>query len=342
MIAIIKKVILGILKCFMSKWNYFLFESKHGRKEVLKKYHYSVEDSILIKEKAPIYIFMANGLSWHGGLCDRFKGIVTCYKWCKTHHHSFKICFNTPFLLEEYLTPNVCDWRINEANIIYNKHYSDVFYMMCDKSINELIKNGSFFRLVEQHLDRQLSHTNKKQIHCYTNAQPESNEEFGCLFKELFKPSEKLKIELNHHLEEIGCPYISISFRFLQLLNDFKDTYGEKLSKEEGLLLIKKSVTAIEEVHKLNPQYEKILVTSDSSRFLSYALSLPYVYVVDGDVGHIEFEPSNDANLKTFLDFFLIAQADKVYLGLSDKMYKSDFAYRASMLNGREFEIITY
>ena len=309
----------------------------------MKKYTESRGENVkLFDEGESIYIFMANGYSWHGGLCDRFKGIVTCYRWCKKNGKEFKILFNHPFNLVDYVVPNMYDWQIDEKDVIYDQTRSDVFYMMYDKSIQSLINNGRIYRLTESYMDRKMCYCPKKQLHFYSNAQPESNKEFGYLYRELFKPSERLQKELDRHQANIHGSYISVSFRFLQLLGDFKDTYGETLMDNEKQVLIDKSVAVVKELHKSNMKCDKILVTSDSSTFLSHVSQLPFVYVVEGSVGHIEFESSDDANLKTFVDFYMIAGAEKVYLALSGKMYKSDFAYRASMINNKDFEIVYY
>ena len=38
----------------------------------------------------------------------------------------------------------------------------------------------------------------------------------------------------------------------------------------------------------------------------------------------------------------MIAKAQKVYLAKSEQMYNSDFARRAAMIYGKEFELVTF
>ena len=85
-----------------------------------------------------------------------------------------------------------------------------------------------------------------------------------------------------------------------------------------------------------------MLVTADSTKFLQAAKSLPFVYIIKGEIGHINFVYSDEVNMKTFLDFFMIANAKKVYLAKSEGMYNSDFARRASMVYDKPFEIVEY
>ena len=58
--------------------------------------------------------------------------------------------------------------------------------------------------------------------------------------------------------------------------------------------------------------------------------------------GYIDFENSDEVNMKFFLDFLMIAKALKIYLVKSEKMYNSDFARRASMIYNRPFELFKY
>ena len=66
------------------------------------------------------------------------------------------------------------------------------------------------------------------------------------------------------------------------------------------------------------------------------------VYIIPGKVGHIDYDNGDDVNMKTFLDFFLISKAEKVYLARSGKMYHSAFAKTASLVNNRPFEMYEY
>ena len=84
------------------------------------------------------------------------------------------------------------------------------------------------------------------------------------------------------------------------------------------------------------------MVTADSEKFLSRAKNLNNVYIVPGKTGHIDYDRSDDVNMKTFLDFFLISKAKAVYLAKGPGMYNSAFAKTAALVNNRPFEVYEY
>lgn len=334
-ITIVKNIVLDIIRK-IDKWKYFLIECRHGEKELRKKY-YNEKSSKPGEE--PIYIFMVNGYSWHGGLSDRFKGAITVYNWCKNNNKQFRINWISPFDLSRYITPNQYNWIIKKEDVIYSPD-TNVVYVMYNKNIDKLIQNGKAFKLINHYFDKRLS-PNGSQTHIYTNAGPNDNILFGRLFNELFKPSELIEKELNKHWAIIKkSDYISVSFRFVQLLGDFKDSSGIILENSKRIKLINQSLNVLDKLY--NDNNCRILVTSDSITFLNEAKKRKYVYVAEGRVGHIDFESSDEVNIKTFVDFYLIANAKKVYLAKSNLMYNSDFARRASMLNNLEFKLIEY
>ncbi len=326
------------LHSIIGDWYYFLYDESKHEKTVINQY-YKQSSELHITSKTVIY--MANGFCNHAGLCDRLKGITTLYGWCKENGLDFRAFHIHPFKLSDYLIPNLYDWRIDEKEICYDKRYTSVNHLMLNHLVRKQIESGEISGL-EKTWFRNRIKTKKKQMHFYTNMQPEDNLHFGTYFKELFKPTPRLALVLNHHMQTIGNCYISISFRFVQLLGDFKDCDGETLSDIEQADLITKSIKAVKNIKEQNKIIQKVLVTADSTKFLDQVKALPYVYVVEGKVGHINFESSDEVNTKTFLDFLMIANAKKVYLAKAEKMYKSDFARYASMIYNRPFEQYNY
>ena len=327
-----------ILHHIIGDWSYFLYDERFHERNVVRQYY---NQSNVLSPGSKTVIYMANGFCNHAGLCDRLKGITTLYGWCKENDVCFRVFHVHPFNLSDYLVPNLYDWRIDERVICYNKHYTSVNHLMLNNLVRRQIESGEISALEKVWFQRRLK-TMKQQLHFYTNMQPQSNLLFGTFFRELFKPSDRLAAALDSHLQIIGKNYISISFRFVQLLGDFVDCDGETLPKTEQEKLICRSIQAIEEIRQHHQSIPRILVTSDSVRFLDRVKTLPYVYVIEGKVGHINFEHSDDVNMKTFLDFLMISNAQKVYLAKSGKMYKSDFARHASMIHNHLFEIYNY
>ena len=99
-------------------WKFFLKRQRSGERK-LTKIHYQSTDKICGNKRSTV-IYMANGYTWHGGLADRLKGIVSLYAWCSDHSKPFKINFCHPFRLHNYLIPNEYDWQIADEDISYN------------------------------------------------------------------------------------------------------------------------------------------------------------------------------------------------------------------------------
>ena len=77
--------------------------------------------------------------------------------------------------------------------------------------------------------------------------------------------------------------------------------------------------------------------------FLQEVATLPDIYVAPGKVGHIGHNEEGDVFLKTFLDFFLVANAEQVYLAYTGSMYsKSLFAKTAALIKDRTFKKVNY
>lgn len=335
----IKKLYKDTIHWYLGDWRYFLYDIKKHEKN-LKQSFYKESSVDTLPQKTAIY--MANGFCGHAGIADRFKGITTLYGLCKEMNINFKIFHKHPFELSDYLIPNQYDWRISSDQICYNRKQVSVNYFMLHPLVQQQIDSGDIIELERQWVFQRVAEAKTNQLHFYTNMYPMSDNVFGAYFRELFKPSLKVERELLYHKHQIGGRYISVSYRFMQLLGDFKDCEGETLSANQQEILIKKSMDVLLLIKKKNPTIDRILVTADSITFLQAAKKLPYVYVIDGKVGHINYVSSNEVNMKTFLDFFMVAHADKVYLAKSDKMYNSEFARRASMIYSKQFELINY
>ncbi|MDB9028309.1 MULTISPECIES: glycosyltransferase family 2 protein [Parabacteroides] len=275
-------------------------------------------------------IYMADGKILHGGLSDRLCGLVSTYCYCKGHNISFKAFFHSPYDLEIFLQPNTYDWRIGEEDLSYHSEDALPIYISYD----------------ENHLDSRRKANGKlckknKQLHVYTNIRYFANEDFKVLFDELFKPSAQLLALVRFNLERIGGVFISVTFRFQQLLGDFTEGNFPILPESERNGLLDKCLSKIEDLHSLHLG-KRILVTSDSKTFLSKAATLGYTYIIPGDVIHLEYTPAEnlDIHMKSFVDLLMVSKASKVYLVFSDLLYHSTFAKTASLISGTQYEEI--
>lgn len=275
-------------------------------------------------------ISMADEIYTIGGLADRIRGIVSVFGFCKEHNLKFGIYFIKPFKLENFLMPNLYDWSVD--NITRNSSYAKAYII----EEHTEVKHNS-----EEIKQRILEHFilgQKKEIHCYSNINYIQNDSKFCdLFNTLFKPSPELELELQKHIKVLGNNYVSISFRFVQLLGDFDDCINIVLSAEEQENLMKKCYDAIESIHLFHPNV-MIFMTSDSMKFCSYVKCLPYVYIAPGEIAHVNFSSAGSNHMKTFVDFMLISRAQKAYLARTDFMFKSGFARIAAKAGNVPFE----
>jgi len=325
-----------------------LFSEDNLRRRFCSELSYKswLEEKILRSSLLPMYqkkkesystgkdvYFMSDDYWVSGGVCDKLRGIVSLYSICTQLKLNFKIYWTYPFNLNDYLIPNEYDWLSQDAierstnslpiQVMSYRHYSDG-------------KEMAF----QQKLLRANIKRNRKlgQIHVYTNAHF-GNSDFFRIFHVLFKPSPRLQLLIDKYIPT-DYPYISMSFRFLQLLGDFKDrSGGDCLSEIEKQEYLQASLDLIEKKH-LECLSMKILVASDSNMLLEAARKFEFVFVIPGKPKHSDL-PSDNFD-KELLDFYAISKAQSVYLCRKGKMYSSGFPYYASLMGNKPFETIEY
>lgn len=300
-------------------------------KELLDKYYHIGAGECHIK--VPSVVFMIDGRTVHGGLTDRLCGICSVFTYCQKHNIPFHLHAVYPFRLQDYLEPNLYDWTIEEADIIYDSRYAQPV----------LVNDYQFTpRLHETYLCHQLKLD--KQLHVYGDT-PMYDQYFSASFHTLFRPSVVLQQAIDEQKRRIDSPYIAIVTRFQQLLGDFKETGYKTLTEADGKNLIQRCIDKIAELYDTYYKGYRILCTSDSITFLQTIISqLPYVHIIPGKVVHMDH--TSDANmrvyLKSFIDMFMIAGADKVCLLQTGDMYKSAFPRRAAMIGGKTFIYVKF
>ena len=324
---------------------YRQLEQKHLLKEMFLAIKIALKSKKLGKPNTgkPIYIAMIDGNGYHGGMCDRFKGIINLYAYCKYQRLPFRIKHTYPFHLEDYLSPAVYDWRLKGKEYTDNPLYCRILYMKGEHLAKRL-----------------LSLKTKKQVHYYSNRDcleiinescitdniQEGPYDWGELFRELFKPGNVLQERINFMKKELGSIYYAAVFRFQNLLGDFHEYHFASLndqSKEEEL--IEKCLNAIRKL-KTTYGYRSLLVTSDSVRFLKRAIQIEGVHIIPGTLIHIGCPPKNvpensfEIYLKSFLDFYMLSEAQKVYRIGTSYMYPSKFPLYAAKVHGIPFESI--
>lgn len=316
--------------------NYAFFREYRYRRKVrrhLRQYYSPHAPESSSPER--MLICMADGKCHHGGLADRLRSFVTYYGYCLEHGLRFAIHFDFPFRLEDYLIPNRYDWTLREGELTFNSRQAHAVYM--DNTSDEGPRELRYQRKISRKL---LRSERFRQHHLYSSFYyDEAN--FGRYFHELFRPAPRLTEALARERAALGEHYISVSARFLELLGDFKEPKStQHLDEPQRVELIKRCVARVEELHGECPG-SKILVTSDSGRFLDACRGLPYVHVADGEISHVDVAGGAD-HTKTFVDFLLIAGADHVYQIKTPPMYGGNFSLRAAQAGSRPHTLLTF
>ena len=280
-----------------------------------------------------IVIFFIDGKTIHGGLSDRLRGLFSTYYYCLKEGIDFKVFWTYPFNLQDYLEPNKVNWLIEGKAISHNKNEVAFRFFNSYSLMNN--NETSFLKIMT---------TKKHEIHVYSNITLHE-EMYHIFFNDLFKPSKMLSDALQYNTDKIGGKYISVSFRFIGILGDFKDTYFKKeLGAEEKEKYISKCLDVICRLKTKHPNVPKILVTSDSRVFLEKASSLAYVYIIPGTVVHMDGVNKNmeQNDLKVFLDMLMISKAECCYSYSYGKMFKgTKFAKTSALIGNRRFIGIT-
>ena len=175
------------------------------------------------EKKSKTIISMIDGRLKHGGLSDRLSGIVSAYQYCCTHGCEFKLHFVYPYELSLFLEPNAYDWRISPKDISYERNVAAPLYISL---YSHDVKKMRVY--ADAKLNRKCN-----QIHLYSNMYYFYEDEFSFFFHKLFKKTALLENALNENLSSLGRNYASVTFRFQQLLGDFRETGFPSLNSED-------------------------------------------------------------------------------------------------------------
>lgn len=319
-------------------WQYIIFRSYIYKRNISKydKRYKKWEKQNNNRKKRVVFLCEKGNAS--GGLVDRLRAIVSIYKTCKEQSLEFKILFNEPFELSKYLQPNKVEWEINAHDLNYNLNTTDIINIGTPTRAKWLADKQE--KWIRKELKRDF-----QEFHIISNTPYSYYYDYSKLFSELFKPSSHLLNLIKIQKNIIGEEYISVSCRFRDLLHDFNETcpINANLTSLEQEELINSNIEQLEKLHNKYPN-EKILVNSDSVRFLNTAKEKTYAYVIPGDIGHIDNKEGNSIAIhdKTFTDFFMIANAKHIYLFQTGYMFESGFPWAASRIYNRPFTRITF
>lgn len=289
-------------------------------------------------------VCMCDGRFRSGGLGDRIHGILSLYKFCKDKNIPFKVNFCEPFRLKEYLAPNKYDWDIEPSYLCYDLHGTVPMLLSCSfKSNGGTQQQEADF--MYRYLANRICKDSAKEYHVYTNMHYACRSDmYSELFHELFKPTQPLMDAVEWNKKQIGSKYISVTLRFQNLLGDFSEGDYPTLQDKEQKLLIRKVRDRIEKLHNELYPTMKILVTSDSRKFLNEIDKEEWSYTIPGKLVHMSYTPVHnfETHLKSFVDLLVLSEAEKLYLLVTGKMFHSGFAESASLINNKPYEEIVF
>lgn len=287
-------------------------------------------------EKEIIIVF--DGKIQHGGLVDRLKGIVSFYQIAKSINANFKIYFKHPFELNLFLEPNQFNWNATEEDLNWNPLNTKILYLMDDFQTNpkELISNSEMKKFI---VYANIDYSNMTD---QTLDLDQQNKLWRTSFYELFNKSNYLKTALSSMI--LNNKTIAIHTRFTSILGDFKDSMQREVSDQRKTLIIEALKMSILKI-AIENQGKEICVFSDSIRFLNEIRLNTSYKVFDGNPKHIDFDKKKTDemgnHLKTFIDFFLIAECEKTFLLKTNEMYNSAFGKYAAIIGNSDFKVIS-
>lgn len=297
---------------------------------LIKKY-YSFRKN---RKSKPCLVFCVDGRLKHGGLSDRFLGCLTTYALCKTFEIDFKILYTYPFNITDYFQPNLYDWQINDHNISY-----------C------ITDSVPIVRLGDEKWLKSFRKLPTKQIHFYSNYRYlntinkyySTNFEYNILFNELFKLSDPLQKKLDDIRSKYPEKYISICFRFQNSFGDFEEANSAPLSKDKRTILTNNCLSAINRIKEMNNDIP-ILITSDSITFLKIVSSISNIYIIPGEIVHMDYiqNAQFETYEKSFIDLYMLGGGIKVIQFKMEFLLQSGFPFLAAKLNGKEYLYIDY
>lgn len=273
--------------------------------------------------------------NYNRGLADKLRGCLSTFIFCQEHGIDFAINWCYPFDLNQFLVPNNYDWTPNEKDLA--KRSSVATPMVIDCEFPNFNHRNTHRMLFEKFVMRSPTPI----VHLYTNT-IYHNKEFHTAFHSLFKPSKKLSENIDSILNDRGKrPYVSASFRFLQLLGDFKEPSPTPiLDNEKREALIKKCLHELRLFIEQTPKEYDILICSDSTTFLRLALDLPRTWAIPGEIRHASQSTSDDpALMKTFLDLLIISKAHEATQFITGQMYPSGFARFAARMGAINYTV---
>ena len=267
----------------------------------------------------------------HNGITDRLKAAVGLYYIAKYNGLDFRFIHRAGFDIRDYLKPNKVPWsaELSDISIVPWKTKKLEYLMpLCEIPV---LKPGL------QYICRRYIGKNIIEIMDV----PEWQRVWRELFWELFSPSETVV----NAMERSKLPehYVAVNARFINSLGVFEQAdYNSPLPQDMQIRLIDAVLLKVEACEK--ESNVPIIVSSDSVLFLKEASRRGFRTIDPDGIGHI-MNPEVDelVNLKTFVNFFNMAKAEKIYSILNvegmpkNSLYKTQYPRYAAIIGNKPF-----
>lgn len=286
--------------------------------------------------RAGAMVFCADGRMPHGGMFDRLKGAVSVYAAAKVLGRDFRICFTSPFVLERYLEPNVYDWRIGEDGRCES---------VCGARPVVMYGEWSNPRRLLKRRHREAQFYYGYDSLAYINRRCGTQFDWGELYGELFRPTAYLQQYIDDCKRGLGDNYVAVHLRFMNLLGDkteFDVDPTLPASEQESLMV--RALAELRGVMARNSG-KRVLLATDSATFVERVhREEPEVQFIPGEIKHIgtAAETSDGAVVKMFIDYYMIAGAERVYNIVGPGMWPSAFPEYAAKIGRCPFERVRF
>lgn len=286
---------------------------------VLKNWKYYSKCRFRRAQQVNILYFIFEPGRKHPGIADRLKAIISNYNLAKQNGYRYKVYFETPFRLCDYLKPKF-DWVANINELEYS--------LQDTRIVNEA------YREVPKLLSKNKQyHSYNYEGHHMPRIFPVTGYKWCDLFHEMFEPSEKLhQAFLNSHVQPGS--YISIHFRFVNALESFESTFFDNriASQAERESLIERCKEAIRKLVLSHPNKD-VYVFADSKIFLESLKDEPVKVLESNHIGHVSEGINDEATLKSFLDLYVMSKGTEVYRACAPELYSiSHYALLAATI----------
>ena len=283
------------------------------------------------QDRNGIYLII-DGNNSRNGITDRLKAAVGLYYIAKKNDVPFRFIHTAGFDLRNYLIPNETDWSAEPSDLSRDpeKIRRISYYPPFEDA-------GIAFRRDMQYVCRDYIGKNYLEM---THV-PDWQKVWRELFLELFAPSGQVLRDLADDPGEDH--YAVVNARFINALGAFEDAgYNAPFPPETQERIIEAVLREAEACRK--DAGEPVILYSDSVRFLKEAEKRGFRICDPEGVGHI-MNPgvSGKVILKTFVNFFAMANADRIYSILNvdgrpeNSLYKTQYPRYAAIVGGKPF-----